>query len=101
MSKHLVIIPRISEKTFAQAQKARTYTFDVPLTANKQQIAAAVAQQYDVTVTTVNVVIAKGKVKRTVRRGGAATVKGQRKDVKKAYVTLAEGNAIKMFEEEQ
>lgn len=95
----ITVIPRISEKSYAQAQN-KTYTFKVPTSANKNQIADAVAKQYDVTVTDVRVLIAKGKVKNTVRKGGRP-VKGQRVDVKKAYVTLAEGDAIKLFEEEQ
>jgi large subunit ribosomal protein L23 len=75
------------------------YVFNVPKSANKNDIAEAVAQQYSVNVETVNIVIAKGKVKQTVRNGHP--VKGQRRDVKKAYVTLAEGSSIKTFEEEQ
>lgn len=96
---HLIIIPRISEKSYAQAQK-NIYTFKVPSTANKNQIADAVTTQYNVKVTDVRVLITKGKVKHSVRKGGRP-IKGQRQDVKKAYVTLAEGDSIKMFEEEQ
>lgn len=96
----LTLIPRISEKAYALAQN-NTYVFAVPLTANKQQIIDAVAQQYDVTVSDVRIIIAKGKVKRTVRGGGAKVSTGKRRDIKKAYVTLAEGSSIKIFEEEQ
>lgn len=94
----LTLIPRISEKTYALAQ-ANTYVFNVPSNVNKQQITDAVTKQYDVTVKDVNIVIAKGKVKQTIRKG--RPVQGKRSDVKKAYVTLAEGSSIKMFEEEQ
>lgn len=94
----LTLIPRASEKTYAMAQ-TNTYVFNVPLSANKQQIAQAVAKQYDVTVKTVNIVIAKGKVKQTIRKG--RPVEGKRRDVKKAYVALAKGSSIKIFEEEQ
>lgn len=96
----LTLIPRISEKSYALAQK-NTYVFQVPSTANKAEITSAVAQQYAVKVKDVRVLIAKGKVKRSVTKGGAAVHKGRRKDVKKAYVTLVEGDSIKIFEEEQ
>jgi len=93
----LKIYPRISEKTFAQAQ-AGTYVFDVPVRATKQQITDAVAKQYSVSVVDVNTILAKGKVKKSYRKGGAPVV-GKRRDVKKAYVRLAEGNTIPVFEE--
>lgn len=93
----LKIIPRMSEKTYAQAQ-AGIYVFDVPIKATKQQIGSAVEKQFNVKVETVNVVLAKGKVKKSYRKGGAP-VTGKRKDVKKAYVRLAEGNSIPVFAE--
>jgi large subunit ribosomal protein L23 len=95
----LKIYPRISEKTFAQAQTGM-YVFDVPTRATKQQITDAVAKQYSVNVVDVNTVVAKGKVKKSYRKGGAPVV-GKRKDVKKAYVRLAEGQSIPVFEEKQ
>lgn len=95
----LKIHPRISEKTFAQAQNG-TYVFDVPVRATKQQITDAVKKQYSVEVVDVNTVLAKGKVKKSYRKGGAPVV-GKRRDVKKAYVRLAEGNSIPVFEEKK
>ena len=95
----LTLIPRVSEKAYAAAQR-HTYVFVVPITANKNEIAAAVAKQFEVTVTDVRVLVSKGKVKQSVRKGGRP-VKGRRSDTKKAYVTLAEGDSIKIFEEEQ
>lgn len=95
----LKIIPRISEKSYAQAA-AGMFIFDVPTTANKQQIAASVAKQYDVTVVDVNVVVAKGKEKRGYRKGDKPFV-GRRSDVKKAYVRLAEGQTIAAFAGEE
>jgi large subunit ribosomal protein L23 len=89
----------MSEKAYAQAQTANTYVFIVPKTTSKQAVAEAVAAQYDVTVKTVNVLVAKGKAKQTMRKG--RPIKGRRSDSKKVYVTLAEGNSIKIFEEQQ
>lgn len=97
---HITLIPRISEKSYALSQN-NTYVFQVPNTANKHEIATAVAQQYNVGVKDVRIVIAKGKVKRSVTKGGAAVHKGNRKDIKKAYVTLVEGDTLKIFEEAQ
>jgi large subunit ribosomal protein L23 len=97
MSTTLTIVPRMSEKTYASAQ-GNTYVFNVPTTANKQQIAAAVAAQFNVTVESVNTIVAKGKRVRSVRKGGKP-VTGTRRNVKKAYVTLAEGSRLSIFDE--
>ncbi|HSE29581.1 MAG TPA: 50S ribosomal protein L23 [Candidatus Saccharimonadales bacterium] len=94
----LKIIPHISEKTYAQSLN-NVYVFKVPATANKQIVADAVAKQYDVKVEDVKIIIAKGKVKTSYR--GGKPVKGQRRDIKKAYVRLAEGSKIAMFEQEE
>ena len=93
---HLTLIPHISEKAYGQSQN-NTYIFKVPTTANKQQITDAVTTQYGVKVEDVRVVIAKGKLKRSIRGGKPYT--GRRSDVKKAYVTLVEGDSIKIFDE--
>lgn len=93
------IIPRVSEKSYAQAQNG-TYVFTVPTAANKQQVAAAVAAQYGVTVKDVRLVVVKGKTVRAFRgkrqNPGVAT----RKNAKKAYVSLSEGS-IDMFNEKE
>ena len=94
----LKLIPRISEKTVSQAA-AGVFTFDAPTSANKQQIADAVAKQFDVHVVDVKTNVAKGKVVRRYRRG--KPVIGQRVDRKKAYVTLAEGEKIAAFEQQE
>jgi len=96
--KQLLITPRLSEKSFAQSQQG-TYVFNVPDKTNKQEIAAAVGEQYGVTVTEVNVVRAKGKKVRTFR-GRGKFANGTRVDAKKAYVRLKEGDKITVFEEE-
>lgn len=95
---HLSLIPHVSEKAYGLSTDG-TYVFKVPTTANKQQVASAVAAQYDVKIADVRMVVVKGKVKRTVRNG--KQYEGQRKDTKKAYVTLVEGNSIKIFDEEE
>lgn len=93
----LKIHPRMSEKTFAESQTG-IYVFDVPARATKQQIADAVNKQFDVTAVTVNVVVAKGKVKKSYRKGGAPVI-GTRRTIKKAYVRLAEGQTLPFFDQ--
>ncbi len=92
------LVPRISEKTFAQSKDLNVYVFNVPSQANKMDVKAAVEKQFRVTVTKVNVVVAKGKVKRSVQKRKQPT-DGIRKDAKKAYVTLKKGDSIPVFEE--
>lgn len=92
----LTLIPHISEKAYGQSQE-NTYVFKVPLTANKQQIISAVTAQYGVKVADARMVISKGKQKKTIRNGKPYT--GFRSDTKKAYVTLVEGDSIKIFDE--
>lgn len=98
MDKFMPLKPRMSEKAYAMSQVSRTYVIDVPGNANKDTVAKAVTAQFEVAVETVRIVVVKGKTKRTVRKGGRPT-NGKRSDVKKAYVTLQEGNALPFFAE--
>jgi large subunit ribosomal protein L23 len=79
--------PVITEKA-TMASQANAVVFEVAIDANKPQIKQAVEAVFGVKVKAVNTVVAKGKVKRFRGRPGS------RNDVKKAYVTLEEGNAI-------
>lgn len=93
----MILRPRLSEKSYALSQQ-HTYVFDVPSSANKQQIAAAVATQFKVSVVSVNAQRRQGKTKRSVRKG-AQPVLGQEKTTKRAFVTVKSGDKIAMFEE--
>ena|SRR5688572_20305514 len=97
MEKLTLLRPRLSEKTFGLANTNTVYVFDVPASANKHTVAAAVTAQFEVAVVNVNMTNVKGKSKRTVRKGGRA-VNGQQSDRKKAYVTLKEGEKLPFFE---
>ena len=79
--------PIITEKA-TMASEHGAVVFEVAKDANKPQIKEAVEALFGVKVKAVNTVITKGKVKRF--RGTVGT----RNDVKKAYVTLEEGNTI-------
>lgn len=97
-AKHITLLPILSEKTYGQALEARVYAFKVTKSVNKQQIADAVAAQFDVKVQSVKTLIVKGKAVRT-SRSGKQPVEAMRSNFKKAYVTLVEGDSIKIFEE--
>ncbi len=79
--------PIITEKS-TMASENGAVVFEVAIDAAKPEIKAAVEGLFGVKVKAVNTTITKGKVKRF--RGQL----GKRKDVKKAYVTLEEGNTI-------
>lgn len=98
MDKTMILRPRLSEKAFAASVTQNTYVIDVPSNANKHTIAGAVAAQFGVTVATVHVINAKGKSKRAYRKGSGRPVQYTRTDIKKAYVTLKEGDKLPFFE---
>jgi len=79
--------PIITEKS-TMASENGAVVFEVAIEANKPQIKEAVENLFGVKVKAVNTTITKGKVKKFRGRTGT------RKDVKKAYVTLEEGNTI-------
>jgi len=92
-----LVVPKTTEKAYGQSQK-NVYVFDVPLAANKQAIAAAVEKQFDVTVKTVKTLVQNGKAVRFSRGKNRYPGSTTRHDSKKAYVTLAAGNSIAVFE---
>lgn len=92
------VTPRATEKAYAQSQN-NVYVFNVPLTANKQEIAAAVETQYEVKVAGVKTVVQSGKAVRFSRGKNRYPGTTHRKDSKKAYVTLAAGSSIQVFAE--
>lgn len=85
--------PHISEKA-SRAAEAGQVVFRVAPDATKPEIKAAVEQLFDVKVVSVSVLNQKGKVKRTVRG------LGKRNGLRKAYVTLAEGQDIDFLDVE-
>jgi large subunit ribosomal protein L23 len=87
----VILAPHITEKaTLLSEQNA--VVFKVADKATKPEIKAAVEALFNVKVTGVNTLVAKGKTKRW--RGKAY----RRSDVKKAIVTLAEGQSIDVTE---
>jgi len=83
----VIVSPVITEKATALSEQNKV-VFKVKSDATKPQIKEAVEKLFDVKVKSVNTILTKGKVK--MFRG----TRGQRSDVKKAVVTLAEGQTI-------
>ncbi|MDB5169271.1 MAG: rplW [Candidatus Saccharibacteria bacterium] len=98
MGKHIVLEPRMNEKTYGLSDKG-VYVFNIANDVNKHSVARAVESQFDVKVTAVNILNVKGKAKRTISLTGKRmkNAEGKRPDTKKAYVTLAEGNRLPIF----
>lgn len=92
------IYPRATEKAYGQA-KNNVYVFDAPVSANKQQIIAAVEAQFGVKTTSIKTLIQTGKAIRASKGKRSQPGIALRKDLKKAYVTLVEGDSIKVFDE--
>tara|TARA_B100000963_G_scaffold178525_1_gene155167 strand:- start:231 stop:527 length:297 start_codon:yes stop_codon:yes gene_type:complete len=79
--------PLVTEKS-TMASENGAVVFEVSIDSNKPQIKQAVEALFGVKVKAVNTSITKGKQKRF--KG----VLGRRRDVKKAFVTLEDGNTI-------
>lgn len=94
------IYPRATEKSYLEQTK-RTYVFVVPEDASKQAAKKAVEEQFDVTVTSIRVLTRKGKKTRFSKGKHAYPGTTYRRDKKLAYVTLKEGDKIKVFDEEE
>ena len=82
-----ILAPMITEKATLLSEQNKV-VFRVAIDSTKDEIAAAVEALFKVQVTKVNTLIQKGKTKRFRGRPG------RRIDVKKAIVTLKEGQSI-------
>ena len=83
----IVLAPHITEKS-TMLSETNAVVFKVAPKATKPEIKAAIEALFNVKVTNVNTIVTKGKSKRW---------KGlpyKRSDMKKAIVTLAEGQSI-------
>ncbi len=85
--------PVVSEKSYGLLED-HVYTFEVANSASKPEIRDAVEAIFDVTVKKVNTLNRDGERKRNRRTMSDSS----RPDVKRAYVTLVEGDSIELFE---
>ena len=95
----MLVRPIQTEKAYREETK-RAYMFIVPANASKQAVAKQVSEQYKVTVTSVRISLRKGKATKFSRGKHAYPGITYRQDKKVAYVTLKEGDKIKIFNEE-
>jgi large subunit ribosomal protein L23 len=84
----VLVAPHVSEKSARASEKGNAFVFRVRRDATKPEIKAAVELMFEVKVDGVQVVNSAGKSKRFGQQ------QGRRQDFKKAYVRLAEGQAI-------
>lgn len=95
-----IIAPRMSEKAYKSAQD-NTYVFNVPAELEKAEIVKLIEADYKVKVEDVRVSVRKGKAVRSSRGKRAQPGIAHRKDTKKAYVRLAEGQKLDLFGESE
>ena len=89
----VLIKPRITEKMTELAEAANRVAFLVNPKANKLEVKKAVEQAFGVTVLGVNIVSIAPRARKRQGR-----VVGTKPGMKKAYVTLADGDTIAYFE---
>lgn len=84
----VILMPHVSEKSVMIADNVKQQTFKVASTATKKDVKEAIEKLFEVDVVNVNILTVTGKQKIFGR------AKGKRKNYKKAYVTLKEGQDI-------
>lgn len=88
----VLLAPIVSEKSTMMAEKNAQYAFKVTQDATKDEVKAAVELLFKVEVTGVQMLNQKGKAKRFGR------FMGRRDHVRKAYVSLKDGQEINFAE---
>ena len=94
----ILISPRTTEKAYGLSAGMNTYVFDVPVNANKQQILEAVQAEHGVKVASIRTLIQTGKSVRFSRGKDRYPGTANRRNSKKADVTLVEGDSIAVFD---
>jgi len=77
--------PLVTEKSNLMKETGNVVAFEVAMSSNKVEIKKAIETAFNVKVQEVRTLIVAGKIKRSGRNFG------KRPNVKKAYVTLADG----------
>ena len=90
--------PMITEKNTLLSEQNK-YTFEVHPNATKILIKAAVEEAFGVTVLNVHTLNVKPKAKQRMIRRGAGRIFGSSRAVKKAMVTIGDGQRIDIFEQ--
>ena len=91
----IIIKPLVTEKMTAITEKLNRFGFIVRPEANKLEIKSEIEALYNVTVVDVNTLKYSGKSKSRYTKSGI--IHGSRMGVKKAIVTLKEGDTIDFY----
>ncbi|MBP1669629.1 MAG: ribosomal protein [Bacteroidetes bacterium] len=91
----IIVKPIVTEKMNLKGESLKQYGFVVDKRANKVQIKKAVEELYGVTVESVNTMRYAGKQKSRFTKTGLIT--GKKNTLKKALVTLKEGETIDFY----
>jgi large subunit ribosomal protein L23 len=87
--------PVLTEKATMLTDKLNRYTFQCDHRANKLQIKTAIQEMYAVTIESVNTMVIVGKLK--TRSTKAGMVSGRAAKIKKAVITLKQGEVIDFY----
>ena len=87
---NVLLGPVVSEKSTLVSEQANQYVFKVAKRATKQDVKNAIELFFNVSVTAVTILNRKGKEKRYGR------TLGRRAHEKKAYISIKEGQTIKL-----
>ena len=93
----VILKPVITERSNALKEQSNKFVFEVHPNANKHEIKRAVEKMFNVTVVDVRTLVIHGKPKTTLMRGGRFP--GKRPNRKKAFVKLAAGQNIDIFDQ--
>ena len=88
----VLLAPIVSEKSTMIGEKNNQYAFRVLQDATKAEVKAAIEGFFKVNVDSVNMINIAGKKKRSAKGSG------RRRDVRKAYVSLKDGQEINFAE---
>ena len=92
----IIVKPIITEKATADSEKLGRYGFVVDRKANKLEIKKAIEKYYNVSVKSVNTIVLGGGKHKT-KFTAKGVVKSPVPIVKKAFVTLAQGDVIDLY----
>lgn len=92
----IIMKPLITEKNTVLRDTSSRYVFKVDIRANKSQIKQAVEKLFNVHVKNVTTAVYRGKPSVTLNRSGR--FEGKKSNWKKAFVTIAEGETIEIFD---
>ncbi len=94
---NILMRPLVTEKITELTESGNKYGFVVALSANKIEIAKAVEERFEVSVTKVNTIKNHGKMRTQFTKRGRFS--GKTPKYKKAIVTIKDGQSIDLFGE--